>query len=422
MIDISNLTSLITAFRQETEQGSISPETLGALLQAIANQLQSATTDQEQTKLTNIYNNLLKMGNFLVNLTQGDTDRNNVLGDYYLYDPIAGVFSAQRSQVLIKQATTERAGAMRAQQVIDLNAAKKGVATLEDAVSNIESAMATTNANNSNRFDELDQMLLEMNGYIESVDGVSQTNAENIETLSSRVDNINNRAAPIRRGTITIDHTSITSPVGNYFRYNMADGHYDLVRGGMLIGRAISYQYGNFRVFDVVGLCHINSNTFVYQDTLAHILVRVAQNGLIVTNGTIDHVDLQNQINKKQDQLKAGAGIEISGNTISVNVVPETSYTLDFAASDGVISGNFDKTIYNELRQAIEDNKTIVLISDVTIITGVSTVLADGYIVIRYCVPRIQDDNATVVLSVYELKLSETTYTSKSIHKVLSAA
>ena len=39
MIDISNLTSLITAFRQETEQGSISPETLGALLQAIANQL-----------------------------------------------------------------------------------------------------------------------------------------------------------------------------------------------------------------------------------------------------------------------------------------------------------------------------------------------------------------------------------------------
>ena len=422
MIDISNLTSLITAFRQETEQGSISPETLGALLQAIANQLQSATTDQEQTKLTNIYNNLLKMGNCLTNLAQGDTDRNNVLGDYTFYNVVSGIPSAQRGQVLIKQATTERAGAMRAQQVIDLNAAKKGVSMLEDAVSNIESAMATSNADNSTRFDEIEQTLLEMNGYIESVDGVSQTNADNIETLFSRVDNLNNRAAPVRRGAITIDHTSITSPVGNYFRYNMADGHYDLVRGGMLIGRAISYQYGNFRVFDVVGLCHINSNTFVYQDSLAHILVRVAQNGLIVTNGSIDHVDLQNQINLKQDRLEAGAGIEISGNTISVNVVPETTYTLNFAASDGVISGNFDKSIYNELRQAIEDNKTIVVISDVTIITGVSTVLADGYIVIRYCVPRIQDDNATVVLGVYELKLSETTYTSKSIHKVLSAA
>ena len=406
MIDISNLTSLITAFRQETEQGSISPETLGALLQAIANQLQSATTDQEQYKLTNIYNNLLKMGNCLTNLAQGDTDRNNVLGDYTFYNPISGMHSAQRGQVLIKQATTERAGAMRAQQVIDLNAAKKGVATLEDAVAQINT------------------QLEELNGYIESTDGVVQTLADDMYNAKSNLNTLNNRVSvvPIPRGRITIDTSSITSPAGNYFKYSMADGHYDLVRGGMLIGRAVSYQYGNFRMFDVVGLCHINSNSFVYQDTLAHILVRVAQNGLIVTNGTIDHVDLQNQINLKQDRLEAGAGIEISGNTISVNVVPETTYTLNFAASDGVISGNFDKTIYNELRQAIEDNKTIVVISDVTIITGVSTVLADGYIVIRYCVPRIQDDNATVVLGVYELKLSETTYTSKSIHKVLPAA
>jgi hypothetical protein len=191
---------------------------------------------------------------------------------------------------------------------------------LEDAVSNIESAMATYNADNSTRFDEIEQTLLEMNGYIESVDGVSQTNADNIETLFSRVDNLNNRAAPIRRGAITIDHTSITSPVGNYFRYNMADGHYDLVRGGMLIGRAISYQYGNFRVFDVVGLCHINSNTFVYQDTLAHILVRVAQNGQIVTNGTIDHVDLQNQINELKFKERPFSQSDGS-NTISGNCV-----------------------------------------------------------------------------------------------------
>ncbi len=38
MIDITNLISFITAFRQETEQGSISPETLGALLQSIYRQ------------------------------------------------------------------------------------------------------------------------------------------------------------------------------------------------------------------------------------------------------------------------------------------------------------------------------------------------------------------------------------------------
>ena len=36
MIDIQQLTSLISAFRVETEKESISPETVGSILQAIA--------------------------------------------------------------------------------------------------------------------------------------------------------------------------------------------------------------------------------------------------------------------------------------------------------------------------------------------------------------------------------------------------
>lgn len=304
MIDISNLTSLITAFRQETEQGSISPETLGALLQAIANQLQSATTDQEQTKLTNIYNNLLKMGNCLTNLAQGDTDRNNVLGDYTFYNVVSGIPSAQRGQVLIKQATTERAGAMRAQQVIDLNAAKKGVATLEEAVAQINT------------------QLEELNGYIESTDGVVQTLADDMYNAKSNLNTLNNRVSvvPIRRGVITIDPSSITSPIGNYFKYNMADGYYEIVRGGMLIGRAISFQFGNFRVFDVIGLCFINSGSFVYHDRFDHILVRVAQNGVVYATGSLDAIDLQNQINalkfKERPFSQSDGSNTISGNCV----------------------------------------------------------------------------------------------------------
>ena len=417
MIDITNLTSLITAFRNETEQGSISPETLGALLQAIANELQNASSNQDQVKLASLYENLQTMGTCIIGLSQSTADRNNVLFNLSYFDPIAGLASALRDQVFIKQATTERAGAMRAQQVIDLNAAKKGVANLEDAVSNIESAMATTNANNETRFSDLED-------NVNVLDEVIQDNSTNIDSLSSSINTLNSRVAvvPIRRGIITIDPSSITSPVANYFKYSMPDGYYELVRAGNLIGHAVSYQYGNFRMFNVVGLCHINSNSFVYQETLAHILVRVAQNGQIVTNGTIDHVDLQNQLNKKQDQLEPGAGIDITGNKISVNVIPESIYTLEFTASDGVFSGNFDKTAYNELRQAIEDDKTIVVLGGVTRTTAVSTALADDYLMIRYCVPRIQDDNATVTLSVYELKISESSYTSKSIHKVLYAA
>ena len=304
MIDISNLTSLITAFRQETEQGSISPETLGALLQAIANQLQSATTDQEQSKLTNIYNNLLKMGNCLTNLAQGDTDRNNVLGDYTFYNVVSGIPSAQRGQVLIKQATTERAGAMRAQQVIDLNAAKKGVATLEDAVAQINT------------------QLEELNSYIESTDGVVQTLADDMYNAKSNLNTLNNRVSvvPIRRGVITIDPSSITSPIGNYFKYSMADGYYEIVRGGMLIGRAISFQFGNFRVFDVIGLCFINSGSFVYHDRFDHILVRVAQNGMVYATGSLDAIDLQNQINalkfKERPFSQSDGSNTISGNCV----------------------------------------------------------------------------------------------------------
>lgn len=406
MIDITNLTSLITAFRNETEQGSISPETLGSLLQAIANLLSAASTDQEQSKLTNIYDNLLKMGNCLTNLAQGDADRNNVLADYAFFNPISGLHSAQRSQILIKQATTERAGAMRAQQVIDLNATKKGVATLEEAVATINS------------------QLEELNGYLESLDSVVQANTDNISSLTDDFSSFNSRLGyvPFHQGNIVIDASSITSPITNYFKFNMPDGHYNLIRGGQRIGQLYTYMYNNFRVFDIVGLCHITTTSFVYHDRFDHILVRMNYNGQIFVTGSILTTDLQNQINLKQDQLEAGTGIQLEGNKISVDFVPDTTYTLEFSASDGVFSGSFEETEYNALRQAIIDGKTIVVLGGVTRTTAVSTALADDYLMIRYCVPRIQSDNATVTLSVYELKVSASSYTSKSIHKVLSAA
>ena len=47
MIDIQQLTSLISAFRVETEKESISPETVGSILQAIADLLATATSETE---------------------------------------------------------------------------------------------------------------------------------------------------------------------------------------------------------------------------------------------------------------------------------------------------------------------------------------------------------------------------------------
>lgn len=406
MIDITNLTSLITAFRQETEQGSISPETLGSLLQAIANLLSAASTDQEQADLTSLYNNIKLMGDCLKSVVQGEADRNEVLADYTYFNPITGLASAQRSQVLIKQATTERAGAMRAQQVIDLNAAKKNISSLQTTAEEHQASIDTINESLTSHEEALDYL------------------GTDLGSLSTTVSTINNRTGyvPIPRGTIVIDPTSITSPIANYFSYGMADGYYNIVRTNKLIGRAVVSTYNNFKIVDVIGLCHINSNSFVYHDRLDHILMRIASNGAIYVTGSIETTDLKNQINLKQDKLTAGTGIDIDNNVISVNVIPESSFTLEFTASDGVVTGSFDETTYNELRQAIIDGKMIVVAGGVTRTTAISTALADDYLMIRYSVPRIQDDNASVTLSVYELKVSASAFTSKSIHKILPAA
>ena len=48
MIDVNQLTSLISAFRVETEKESISPETVGKILQDITDLLATASTDAER--------------------------------------------------------------------------------------------------------------------------------------------------------------------------------------------------------------------------------------------------------------------------------------------------------------------------------------------------------------------------------------
>ena len=68
MIDVSQLTSLISAFRVETEKESISPETVGKLLQDIVDLLATASTDAERQILDDwktMSNNLLQNYVFL---------------------------------------------------------------------------------------------------------------------------------------------------------------------------------------------------------------------------------------------------------------------------------------------------------------------------------------------------------------------
>ena len=52
MIDTTSLTALISAFRAEVTQNSISPEKVGGILQQIADLLATATPDSNMSEFT----------------------------------------------------------------------------------------------------------------------------------------------------------------------------------------------------------------------------------------------------------------------------------------------------------------------------------------------------------------------------------
>lgn len=140
-IDTKSLTDLITEFRRITAKDAITPENLGYILQRIADLLATAGTSETSAVLMQWYNALSKAAHYVSNVAQGTPDRNHIYLSLTKTSTATGanapVVSAQ-----IQQATTERAGAMRAQQVIDLNAAKKNVSALEKTTAELTDTLA----------------------------------------------------------------------------------------------------------------------------------------------------------------------------------------------------------------------------------------------------------------------------------------
>lgn len=149
MIDVNELTKLITQFRNTTQANSVSPENVGSILQKIVDILATAGT-QANLDIINQWHEAIKSAQPAINsLAQGTADRNHV----YLSAQRINLYTGQAStaqSIQIQQATTERAGAMRAQQVTDLNAARKGVAALETEGAKINNLITQINAKLAN--------------------------------------------------------------------------------------------------------------------------------------------------------------------------------------------------------------------------------------------------------------------------------
>ena len=149
MADISSITSLITSFRSETREEAITPEVLGALLQKIADLLGKAALQTDMGRLDNWRSDLARIGYVLTSLTIGSDDRNNVYFTLGKANLSTGINQLAPNSILIRQATTERAGVMRAQQVQDLNKCKADISkyfsslsTLEETILNLQKGIA----------------------------------------------------------------------------------------------------------------------------------------------------------------------------------------------------------------------------------------------------------------------------------------
>ena len=144
MIDTTSLTALISAFRAEVTQNSISPEKVGSILQQIADLLATATPDSDMSEFTVLRQRLMSISTMFTSLAQGTSDRNHIYLTSNTYNVSTGTKHTNTDAIRIQQATTERAGAMRAQQVIDLNAAKKNITDLQDEIANLGRVLDAT--------------------------------------------------------------------------------------------------------------------------------------------------------------------------------------------------------------------------------------------------------------------------------------
>ena len=196
-INTSTITQLISDFRALSQKDSISPESLGVLLQRLADLINSAASDEEYKAIydafQNFVANIAAVPTALYKLEQGSADRNDILMNITTSHLINGVTMTLKDALFIRQATTERAGAMRAQQVADLNSTRTGLASLQKTVSSLSDVVGkleTTVSENGellNRVDEVANYCSE--GIADLTENLQVTNDDLAATQKSVEEN-----------------------------------------------------------------------------------------------------------------------------------------------------------------------------------------------------------------------------------------
>ncbi len=174
-IDTKSLTQIITEFRALQSKDAVSPESLGYILQRIVDLLSTAGTSETINSIQKLLDGFKAAGQAITALSQGQSDRNHIYANKSTVNLATGAVSSSAG-IFIQQATTERAGAMRAQQVIDLNATKKAVAEVEKILEIVQVKLGMTEGSKT-LFNTAQIAVLVVNGVLK-IHGAQQLIAD----------------------------------------------------------------------------------------------------------------------------------------------------------------------------------------------------------------------------------------------------
>lgn len=238
-INTSTITQLISDFRALSQKDSVSPESLGVLLQKLADLINSAASDADYKAIYDAFQklvaNIAAVPTALYKLEQGSADRNDILMNVTTSHLINGVTMVLKDSLFIRQATTERAGAMRAQQVSDLNSTRTGLAALQKSHTELASKVSTLETTVSENGERLNRVADEANycseGIADLTENLQVTNDDLAATQKSVQDNsseINSVKAITNRPRIAVDIVDGKLHVYNASYYTK-NGYYPFV-------------------------------------------------------------------------------------------------------------------------------------------------------------------------------------------------
>ena len=198
-LDTTSLNQLITDFRALSQKDSISPESLGSLLQRITDLLKTCSSDTEAKPLFALLNGIKAVPSALVSIAQGNDDRNNVLMTYFTSNLLNGTSVKSENATFIRQATTERAGAMRAQHVADLNAATSGVQSLHTSVDSLSGSVSEMSSSVNNLSKEVGTMADTIDGLFDSVDSLTDKSSTLEKSVNASQSAVSEMSSKVNR-------------------------------------------------------------------------------------------------------------------------------------------------------------------------------------------------------------------------------